>query len=270
MTIILFHGLGSSKKQLNYINNKKSDFVKQLEKIDKVYIPEIPYTNVYYYGEDKKMGKLYKKIDKLNYDDLSLDKYITNLYKSLDNNKYPAPYIVMGSSHGIYHACEFARQFPNKVNYIVSLDGSWITNELNKKRLLNWKNKEKIIPKISNQKELDDIINKIKSEKNNTVYIKMIFDYVRGTHTKFVIKQKYEKLKTPFITFRDYNSDTKDDKEMIDHNNNVIQENNILSKYKNNIIYVLLDASHIIWSKDNYKKTIIDTIYMFLSDYINN
>ena len=45
MTIILFHGLGSSKKQLNYIGNYiKSDFVKQLEKIDKVYIPEIPYT----------------------------------------------------------------------------------------------------------------------------------------------------------------------------------------------------------------------------------
>jgi len=34
MTIILFHGLGSSKKQLNYIGNYiKSDFVKQLEKI---------------------------------------------------------------------------------------------------------------------------------------------------------------------------------------------------------------------------------------------
>jgi len=152
MTIILFHGLGSSKKQLNYIGDYiKSDFVKQLEKIDKVYIPEIPYTNVYYYGEDKKMSKLYNPINKLNYDDLSLNKYITNLYKSLDKNKYPAPYIVIGSSHGIYHACEFARQFPKKVKYIVSLDGSWITNELNKKRLLNWKNKGKIIPKISNQ-----------------------------------------------------------------------------------------------------------------------
>jgi len=95
MTIILFHGLGSSKKQLNYIGDYiKSDFIKQLEKIDKVYIPEIPYTNVYYYGEDKKMSKLYNPINKLNYDDLSLDKYITNLYKSLDKDKYPAPYIV--------------------------------------------------------------------------------------------------------------------------------------------------------------------------------
>ena len=46
MTIILFHGLGSSKKLMNYIyDNKyiKNDFIKQLEKIDKVFIPEIPY-----------------------------------------------------------------------------------------------------------------------------------------------------------------------------------------------------------------------------------
>ena len=36
MTIILFHGLGSSKKLMNYIyDNKyiKNDFIKQLEKI---------------------------------------------------------------------------------------------------------------------------------------------------------------------------------------------------------------------------------------------
>ena len=263
MTIILFHGLGSSRKQLNYIGNHvKSDFIKQLEKIDKVFIPEIPYTNVYYYGEDKKMSKLYNPIDKLKYDDLSLDKYITKLYNSLDKNKYPAPYIVMGSSHGIYHSYEFAKQFPNKVKYIVSLDGSWITNKLNKKRLLNWKKKGKIIPKISNQKILDEIINKIKSEKDNSKYISMIFDYVRAMHTKFVIKQDYENLKTPCITFRDYTSDTNNDNTIIEHNNNVIEENNILSNYINQIIYVLLDASHMIWSKDNYKKTIIDTIKM--------
>ena len=132
---------------------------------------------------------------------------------------------------------------------------------LNKKRLLNWKNKGKIIPKINNQKELDNIINKIKNEKDNSKYISMIFDHVRGYHTKFVINHKYEKLKTPFITFRDYNSDIKDNI-MKEYNENVIEENKILSKYSNQIIYVLLDASHIIWTLDNYKKTIIDTIEM--------
>ena len=62
MTIILFHGLGSSKKLLNYIyhDNKyhKNNFIKLLEKIDTVYIPKIPYTNVYYYSENTFMKRV--------------------------------------------------------------------------------------------------------------------------------------------------------------------------------------------------------------------
>ena len=262
MTIIFFHGLGSSKKQLHYIYNDnkyiKNDFVKQLQKIDNVYIPMIPYTNVYYYGKDKQMSKLYEPFDYLDYDDLMLDKYITKLYKSLDKTIYKAPYILLASSHGIYYACEFARQYKDIVKCIVSLDGSWITNKLNKKRLLSWKAKGKIVNNIINQKSLDIIINKIKNEKDNNRYIKMIFDYVRYTHTKFVIKKNYEKLNIPFIIFRDYESHPNND--MIEYNNNVLEENNILSKYLNYIIYVLLDASHIIWTNDNYKNTIIKTI----------
>ena len=41
MTIILFHGLGCSKKSINYIYNgkiyNKNNFIKLLEKIDTVY-----------------------------------------------------------------------------------------------------------------------------------------------------------------------------------------------------------------------------------------
>ena len=74
-----------------------------------------------------------------------------------------------------------------------------------------WKNKGKIIPKINNQKTLDNIIDKIKNKKNNSKYINMIFDYIRGNHTKFCIKQKYENINITFITFRDFNSDVKDD-----------------------------------------------------------
>jgi len=84
MTIILFHGLGSSKKTVNYIYDgkkyNKNNFIKLLEKINTVYIPKIPYTNVYYYSEHTFMKSMYKPINVLNYDDLSLDKYITNLY----------------------------------------------------------------------------------------------------------------------------------------------------------------------------------------------
>ena len=230
MTIIFFHGLGSSKKLLNYIyhDNKyhKNNFIKQLEKRDTVYIPKIPYTNIHYYDEYKIMKPMFTPINNINYEELSLDKFITKLYNMMDKNKYKPPYIVMGHSHGIYYACEFAKQYIKEIKYIISLDGSWITNELNKQRLLTWKNKGKIIPKINNQKTLDNIIDKIKNEKDNMKYINMIESYFRGTHTKFCIKQNYEKMNIPFITFRDFNSDVKDDIIMKQYNNMVLLENN--------------------------------------------
>jgi predicted esterase len=264
MTIILFHGLGSSKKLLNYIYDgktyNKNDFIKQLEKNHTVFIPNILYTNIHYYDEYTIMKPMFTPINNINYDDLSLDKFITKLYNSMDKKIYKAPYIVMGHSHGIYYACEFAKQYKKDIKCIISLDGSWITNELNKQRLITWKNKGKIIPKINNQKTLDDIIYKIKHEKDNSKYINMIETYVRAEHTKFCIKQKYEKINIPFITFRDFNLDVKDDIIMKQYNEMVLEENNILSKYNNHIIYILLDATHMIWLKSNYKNTIIKTI----------
>jgi hypothetical protein len=44
------------------------------------------------------MKPMYKPIKHLDYGDLSLDKYITNLYNSMDKKVYKAPYIVMGHS----------------------------------------------------------------------------------------------------------------------------------------------------------------------------
>lgn len=83
----------------------KNDFIKLLEKIDTIFIPEIPYTNIYYYSDNKIIKSMYKPIDNINYNDLSLDKYITNLYNTIDKKIYKPPYIIMGHSHGIYYAC---------------------------------------------------------------------------------------------------------------------------------------------------------------------
>ena len=44
----------------------------------------------------------------------------------------------------------------------------------------------------------------------------------------------------------------------------VLRENNILSKYNNHIIYVLLNATHEIWLNDNYKNTIIQTLKLLI------
>ncbi len=92
MTIILFHGGGTSKKLLNYIYDgktyNKNDFIKQLEKNHTVFIPNIPYTNIHYYDEYTIMKPMFTPINNINYDVLSLDKFITKLYNSMDKKKY--------------------------------------------------------------------------------------------------------------------------------------------------------------------------------------
>ena len=81
MTIILFHGLGSSTKAFNYIYDgkkyNKNNFIQLLKKIDNIYFVDIPYSNVLYYSDNK---TLYKPIKQLDYDDLSLDKFIDMCY----------------------------------------------------------------------------------------------------------------------------------------------------------------------------------------------
>jgi len=79
MTIILFHGGGTSKKLLNYIYDGKTY---------NVFIPNIPYTNIHYYDEYTIMKPMFTPINNINYDDLSLDKFITKLYNSMDKKKY--------------------------------------------------------------------------------------------------------------------------------------------------------------------------------------
>jgi hypothetical protein len=266
MTIIFFHGLISSVKTYY---NKYNYFIKQLEQIDVVFIPEITYNNILYYSKKKDSKLMYKPVNKLDYNDFFLDRYIKKLYNNMNKSIYKPPYIIMAHSHGIYYACEFARQYKKEIKYIISLDGSWISTKLNKQRLSNWANQGKIIKQIDNQKTLNTILDKIKNKKDNTKYIHMIFYYVRALHTKFCIKYNYEKINIPLITFRDFNLDFKYDmikrndnnnKHQENNNNNALIENKILSKYKNHIIYILLDATHVVWAKDNYKDIIIKVL----------
>lgn len=88
----------------------------------------------------------------------------------------------------------------------------------------------------------------------------MIFDYTRGTHRKYAIRQNYEKIDLSFVTFRDLNSDSKNDSITKEYNDNIVKENNILSKYNNHTIYILLDATHEIWLHPVHKKQIMQTL----------
>jgi len=265
MTIIFFPGIGASKKvvKYSYVNNKfvKNNFINKLNNIDKVHIVNIPYVNVHYY--DPKQNNMYKPIDKLLLDDLDLFKLTETIYKQVE--KYEKPYTLIASSHGIYFAFAFTYLYPKYVKNIISLDGSWISKELCKLRLENWKKKGKIVKKIKTQLELDNIIENIKTQKDNAKYIQTIMSHVRLVHTLDCIKYNFDKIidKINYILFRDFNSNT-DDETNKEFNTNAMNEHNLLVNKKKYNIYWLVDGTHLIWEKENYKRMILNIISNFI------
>jgi hypothetical protein len=268
MEIIFFVGHGVTPKAINYEykNNQyiKNDFVKLLRKLCTVIIPDIPYHHLYYYEKTNIEGykERYDPINNLNINDILIEKFISNL--NIDNTK---KYIVMGSSDGIYFAMEFAKQFPNLVKHIISLDGSWITIKLCEQRLTNWNNKGKVVNIIKTQNQLNNIIDKIKTEDNNNKYISEIMDYTRLNHTEYCIKNKYEDIleKINYTSFRDVieNATSNED---IQFNNYANEEDNILSVYKKYKIIRMPSAGHVLWFNKLYKEQIVD----YISNILNN
>lgn len=262
MTIILFTGAGQSEKlmKVEYKNNKyiKNNFINKLKKVTNIIIPDIKYKHVYYYQKNDIYGqtKFFNPIKTLTLDDISIEKIIKNL--DIDKRK---KYIIIGHSDGIYFAMEFAKQYPKLVKEIISLDGSWITIKLCKQRLINWKNENKKILFIKSQKQLDLLMNKITNEKDFKS-LKKIMRYKRYEHTKKCIDKKYQNIikNIKFTIFRDYNSEIKDkiDKQFNDY---ALLENKILSKIsKKYQIFWQIDASHTLWSKEEYKNQILNYV----------
>lgn len=261
MAIIIFPGLGISVKRFNYDYDEKtkkykpSYFMKKLKQLANVFVVDRPYINAFYYKDNT--DSMYEKIDTIPFDSINLDTAIKTMYKELDKKKYKAPYIVIGHSHGIYYALEFARQFPNKTKCIISLDGSWITNELCQIRVDKLKNKDKIVEEIKNQTQLDIILNNIKKDGNTNSLINSI----RYNHTFYCIKHHFENItkKIEFIIFRDFNSNTLDEINK-NFNNLAIKEYDILKNNKYYKHFWLLDAGHNVMEHPIYRKQIIDYI----------
>lgn len=263
MPVIFFVGHGVTPKAIHYEYKKdkyvKNNFIELLEKMDQVIIPDIPYHHVYYYQKQDIIGwkERYNSIDKLIMNDI----YITDFIKHLKFD-IKQKYILIGHSDGIYFAMEFARQYPDMVKHIISLDGSWITTKLCKQRLINWEKKGKQVKLIEDQYVLNEIVNKIKLEKDNNKYINQIVDHTRLEHTNECIKNKYEDIikEINYTVFRDFNSKINDDADK-QFNEYAVDEHNILSnlsdKYR---IYWLVNASHNIWFNELYKKEILEQI----------
>jgi len=262
MTIILFTGAGQSEKlmKVEYKNNKyiKNNFINKLKKVTNIIIPDIKYKHLYYYQKNDIYGqtKFFNPIKTLTLDDISIEKTIENL--NIDKRK---KYIIMGHSDGIYFAMGFAKQYPKLVKEIISLDGSWITVTLCKQRLINWKKKGKKVNIINSQKKLNVIMDKIIKEKDWNEILK-IMNHKRYEHTKKCINKKYQNIikNIKFTIFRDYNSKIEDGNNK-QFNEYALLENKILSKLsKKYQIFWQIDASHTLWSKEEYKNQILNYV----------
>lgn len=226
MPIIFFGGAGVSVKmmEVEFKDNKyvKNDFISKLKKIDKVILPDLQYKHVYYYLGLCGQKKFYKPIKKITLDDMFIEKTI----KNFDFDK-KQKYFVIGHSDGIYYVMEFAKQYPELVKEIISLDGSWITTKLCKQRLINWKKRGKKVKLIKTQKELDNVMDKIIKNKDKETIMK-ILNHKRYEHTKVCIEKKYQNIikKIKFTIFRDYDSQNKDRQ----FNEYALLEHKILSK----------------------------------------
>lgn len=270
VSIIFFPGMGATPKSINYEydqNNNKyipNDFIESLKKLNNVMIPDLSYKHILYYQKTNIDGwkDRYDVINNLTMADISIKKFINNF--SFDHNK---KYVLIGQSDGIYYAMEFARQYPEFVEHIISLDGSWISKHLCKIRLANWEKKGKIVKPITTQDELNNIMNKIKNENNNNEYIQRVFDHIRLEHTNICIKYAYENIikNINYTIFRDFNGDASDDVNK-QFNKYALMEHKILSDLSDNYrIYWLVDASHDIWFNELYKKEILERIMLIMN-----
>lgn len=273
MPIIFFVGRGVTPKsvRLQYKEDDrqyiKNNFVEMLEKIDEVIIPNIPYHHVYYYQKNDINGwkERYDVINKLSMNDITIEKFIENL--DLIKERRKKKFILLGHSDGIYFAMEFARQYPEKVNYIISLDGSWISKDLCEQRLENWKKQGKHVKVIENQDSLDYLVNKVKTEEDNNKFIKQILDHTRLEHTVKCINYNYQDIikHINYVVFRDFNGTIKDDIDK-QFNEYAIKEHDILSKIsKKYRMRWLVNATHDLWFNELYKQQIIEQIYAIIN-----
>jgi len=87
-------------------------------------------------------------------------------------------------------------------------------------------------------------------------------EHGRLNHTIDCIKYKFENIITSieYSVFRDYNSVLKDEID-IEFNTNAMNEHQILDNKKNKYnIYWLVNAGHMVWRNEGYKKQIINIV----------
>ena len=286
---ILFNGFGVSEKEWEYKiekkNNKyvkvKTDFIKKLKKLGKVYTytPKIHnIMNYYFTNKDLELTKIYnwfyKKPVPITLDDINIDKECKRIYKLL-NNKYKKEkiqFIPVGHSIGSYFALHFSNLYPSKCLKMVFLDPSSITSEASYERIKDRlkKVKSKDISNNNLKFLFDKMMENLKEDRfkfnkkinyyiDKMTYITIVYYY------KTMKKELNGKIKVPLISFRNIKFDVENGKNKNKANKlnmNRVKEAEELYKINRNKVkdYYLVNATHFPFNVKRHSDRIIEEI----------
>jgi hypothetical protein len=283
--IILFNGYGSTsvRWQYKYIGEnklQKIDFLDKLQKIGDVYTFNLNFFNIKYYylppNDDKHNErklfdkyKMYSSDIDFNLEDLDFKNICKNVYNNV-NKKYgnKRKYIVLGHSSGADTALLFSKLYSDKILFCVTLDG--MPRLLKYYETRGFDEFKKVYENINTNKKLHKILKtireSIKKDTNVNKEIYTIFELM--AYRNYVDLKKYydNKLYVPTIFFRSYITDPEHEYQK-NTNKYAVLEKEDLEKNNNSMhkYYVILNANHFMWIKQNDSDTIIDEIKYMLS-----
>lgn len=286
--IILFNGFGSSKIfwEYNFVGKaklEKSNFLDQLKKIGDVFTFNSNFFNVNYYSipDNKKDKIMWRKIyEKYRPHTSDIDFKLEDLdYKNICTNVYDQviakfgkhrKLIIIGHSYGCAIGLLFAKLYKEQCLLTVCID--------NPPYLLDFFHKhddhklKKIFDKhFKNNQDLNKILETIKDSLKDKInvnkQIDLIYNLISYRSSTDRIKYYDDKLYVPTLFFRAFSSNP-DNKFKKEWNENSVKEklnlekNNDLEMFK---YFIMLDAEHFIWKKQEYSDMIINEIKCMLN-----
>ncbi len=248
----------------NSTKKVKTNFVEQLEKIGKVFIPQPNFVNFRKYAKyDKNKG--YNEDIYFSIDDLKFENYADWIYNQIDDkDKDKDNIIVIGFEQGCHHAKFFANKYHKNCLGLFIL-GNRILSKENYEKVLNetyynslkdyfgekWE--EYTIDNMNDEK-LKKILDKIKLKNNNNE-----INFLNG-FVKLSIRSQYAKIIKSLVPSFIYSNV----KTITDIKLKLDREYKNKSKVEVNFYYLDDDVDYIIYGA--YKNEILERIKCFVRD----
>lgn len=285
--IILFNGFGTSKIywEYNFVGKaklEKNNFMRRLETIGDVFTFNSNFFNVNYYSipKEQKERTMWRKIyEKYRPHGSNIDFTLGDLdYKNICNNVYNQVvnkygknrrYIVIGHSYGSGLALLFSKLYKKYCDLCVCIDNPPYLLDFFQK--YDARENRNIVDKyFSNNNDLNKVLETIRTSTKNKVnvndQIDLIYKLIEYRSCQDRIKYYDDILHVPTLFFRAFSSHP-DNKFKKNWNKYSIKEKENLEKNNDTSMfkyYIMLDAEHFVWKKQEFSDMIVDEIKCML------